>query len=249
MFHDGTPFNSESVLFSLNRQHDKTHPFHKVGGSYTYWVATGLAEIVDNIIAIDENTVQIQLKSAYAPFVYTIAIAPFSIVSPTAVKKWGDAYSNNPVGTGPFKFVRWDRKDKLVLDANDHYWGGRPIIDRVLFRYIPDNSVHLVELQHGNLHVMEYPNPDDLQQIKDDKNLELISLSGMNIGYLAMNMDKPPFDNRKVRLAINHAINKKAIIDHLYNNLGIPAKNPIPPTMWSYDDSIEDYSYNLKLAK
>ncbi len=248
-FHDGTPFNAEAVLFSLNRQHDKTHPFHNVGGSYVYWIATGLAEIVDTITAVDEFTVQIRLKTAYAPFIYTIAITPFSIVSPTAVKKWGDEFSNNPVGTGPFKFVQWDRGDKVVLEANDTYWGGRPLLDRVIFRSIPDNSVRLIELQQGSLHAMEFPNPDDLQQIQNDASLELLSQPGMSIGYLAMNMDKPPLDNLKVRLAINHAINKPVIIEHLYQGLGIPAKNPIPPTLWGYDDSIEDYAYDPELAK
>ena len=248
-FHDGTPFNAEAVLFSLNRQHDKTHPFHDVGGSYVYWVATGLADIVDKITAIDEFTVQIHLKTAYAPFIYTIAITSFSIVSPTAVKELGDEYSNNPVGTGPFKFVQWDRGDKIVLAANENYWGGRPKLDRVIFRSIPDNAVRLIELQRGGLHAMEFPNPDDLQQIQDDETLELLSQPGMNIGYLAMNMDKPPLNNLKVRLAINHAINKSAIIKHLYQGLGIPAKNPIPPTLWSYDDTIENFAYNPKLAK
>ena len=248
-FHDGTPFNAEAVLFSLNRQHDKTHAFHDVGGSYVYWIATGLAEIVDKITAVDEFTVQIHLKTAYSPFIYTIAITSFSIVSPTAVKELGDEYSNNPVGTGPFKFVQWDRGDKIVLAANENYWGRRPKLDRVIFRSIPDNAVRLIELQRGGLHAMEFPNPDDLQQIQDDETLELLSQPGTNIGYLAMNMDKPPLDNLKVRLAINHAINKSEIIKHLYQGLGVPAKNPIPPTMWSYDDTIEDFDYNPKLAK
>ena len=248
-FHDGTPFNSKAVLFSLNRQHDKNHPFHNVEGSYTYWVATGLAEIVDKIIAIDDYTVKITLKSPYAPFLYAIAITSFSIVSPTAVLEKGDNFSNHPVGTGPFIFQQWDRGDKIVLKANEDYWGGRPNVDRVIFLSIPDNSVRLIELQQGNLHAMEFPNPDDLQQIRDDESLDLLSQPGMNIGYLALNMEKPPFDNLNVRLAINHAINKAVIIEHLYQGLGIPAKNPIPPTLWSYDDSIEDYDYNPKLAK
>ena len=72
---------------------------------------------------------------------------------------------------------------------------------------------------------------------------------GMSVGYLAMNMDKPPFDNLKVRLAINHAFNKAAIIEHLYQGMGIPAKNAIPPTLWSYDDTIKDYPYDPELAK
>lgn len=248
-FHDGTPFNADAVLFSLNRQHDKTHPFHNVSGSYVYWVATGLAEIVDKITAIDDFTIQITLKSAYAPFIYTIAITPFAIVSPTAVKEWGDAYFNNPVGTGPFKFSRWDKKDKIVLVANDDYWGGRPNLDRVIFRSIPDNAIRLIELQQGGLHAMEFPNPDDLQQIEADDTLRLLTQPGMNIGYLAMNFDKPPLDNQKVRLAINHGINKAMIIKHLYQGLGMPAKNPIPPSLWSYDDTIQDYEYNPELAK
>ena len=248
-FHDGTPFNAEAVLFSLNRQHDETHPFHKIGGGYIYWIATGLAEIVDKITAVDDFTVQIHLKTAYAPFIYTIAITPFSIVSPTAMQKWGEDFTNNPVGTGPFKFVRWDRNDKIVLEANDTYWGGKPFLQRVIFQSVPDNSVRLIKLQEGSLHAMEFPNPDDLQQIRDDEMLELISQPGMSIGYLAMNMDKAPFDNLKVRLAINHAINKATIIEHLYQGMGIPAKNPIPPTLWGYDDTIEDYAYDPELAK
>ena len=248
-FHDGTPFNAEAVLFSLNRQHEEAHPFHKGSGVYNYWIDTGLAQIVDKITAVDEFTVQIHLKSAYAPFIYTIAITPFSIVSPTAVQKWGADFTNHPVGTGPFKFVRWDRNDKIVLEANEAYWGGRPLLDRVIFRSIPDNSVRLIALQDGSLHTMEFPNPDDLQRIRDDARLELITQPGMSIGYLAMNMDKEPFGNLKVRQAINHAINKAVIIEHLYQGMGIPAKNPIPPTLWSYDDSIEDYAYNPELAK
>ena len=248
-FHDGTPFNAEAVLFSLNRQHDAMHAFHNVGGVYNYWIDTGLAEIVDKITAVDEFTVQIHLKTAYAPFIYTIAITAFSIVSPTAVKKFGDDFTNNPVGTGPFKFVQWDRNDKIVLAANDAYWGGRPRLDRVIFRSIPDNSVRLIALQDGSLHTMEFPNPDDLVQIREDATLELITQPGMNIGYLAMNMDRQPFDKLKVRQAINHAINKAAIVEYLYQGMGIPAKNPIPPTLWSYDDTTEDYEYNPELAK
>ncbi len=248
-FHDGTPFNADAVLFSLSRQHDPNHPFHNVGGPYVYWLDTGLSNIVDKITALDAFTVQITLKRPYAPFISTIAIIPFAIVSPTAVQKWKEDFTNHPVGTGPFKFARWDRDDKVVLEANKEYWGGRPPLDRLIFRAIPDNSVRLIELQNGSLHAMEYPNPDDLLRIRKVPNLEVIEEPGMNVGYLAMNFDKKPFDNLKVRLAVNHAINKQEIIKHLYQGMGIPAKNPIPPTLWSYDDSIQDYAYDPQKAK
>jgi ABC-type transport system substrate-binding protein len=248
-FHDGTPFNADAVLFSLNRQHDSNHPFHNVGGPYIYWSDTGLAEVVDKITALDDYTVQITLKRPYAPFIYTIAMTPFSIVSPTAVKKWKEDFTNHPVGTGPFIFERWDHGDKVVLRANKDYWGGRPPVERIIFRSIPDNSVRLIELQNGSIHAMEFPNPDDLEQIRNDPTLEIIEQPGMNVGYLALNMEKKPFDNLKVRLAINHAINKRELISQLYQGMGLPAKNPIPPTMWSYDDSIEDYPYDPAKAK
>ena len=248
-FHDGTPVNAEAVLFSLNRQHDGDHPFHSVGGPYIYWSDTGLAEIVDKITAIDEYTVQITLKRPYAPFIYTIAMTPFSIVSPTAARKWKENFTNHPVGSGPFIFERWDRGDKIVLRANEAYWGGRPPLDRLIFRSIPDNSVRLIELQNGSIHAMEFPNPDDLEQIRDDPQLQIVEKPGMNIGYLAMNLEKKPFDSLNVRMAVNHAINKQELITQLYQGMGIPAVNPIPPTMWSYDETAQGYAYDPEKAK
>lgn len=229
-FHDGTPFNADAVVFSLTRPLVLFRNFHE--------------QFISQIIALDPMTVQIQLKTPYAPFISTLAGTSFSIVSPTAVHSLGE----NPIGTGPFKFGRWDKDDKIVLNANDVYWAGTPKLDCLIFRSIPDNAMRLTELQAGNLHVMEFPNPEDIPLIQSDLQLELLMQPSLNVGYLAMNMEKPPFDNQKVRLAINHAINKVDIVDRLYQGLGIPAKNPIPPTLWSYDDSIEDYEYNPELA-
>ena len=234
-FHDGTPFNAAAVVFSLTRPQALEHDFHQ--------------QFISRITALDAFTVQIQLKAPYAPFIRTMAGTSFAIVSPEAVLEFGNDFISNPVGTGPFKFVKWSRGDQIVLAANDTHWAGRPTLDRFIFRSIPDNTVRLMELQRGNLHAMEFPNPEEIPQIRSDAQLDLLMQSSLNVGYLAMNMDKPPFDNLKVRLAINHAIDKATIIEQLYQGTGIPAKNPIPPTLWSYDDSIEEYEYNPELAK
>ena len=234
-FHDGTPLNADAVVFSLTRPEAVFRDFQ--------------AEFISHITALDPFTVQIVLKTPFAPFISMVAGTALSIVSPTAVSRFGNNFANNPVGTGPFKFVQWDRDDKIVLEANDTHWAGRPSLDRLIFRSIPDNSMRLMELQQGRLHAMEFPNPDEIPFIRGDAQLELLMQSSLNIGYLAMNMDKPPFDNLKVRLAINHAINKAEIIQQLYQGTGVPAKNPIPPALWSYDDTIEDYEYNPELAK
>ena len=234
-FHDGSPFNADAVLFSLTRPFTLFPNFHE--------------QFIDQITILDPFTVRIQLKTPYAPFISTLAGTSFSIVSPVAVQSHGDDFGNNPVGTGPFKFVQWDRNDKIVLAANNQHWAGRPAVDRLIFRSIVDNAERLVELQKGNLHVMESPDPDEISLIEGDPQFEVLIQPSLNIGYLAMNMEKSPFDNLKVRLAINHAINKTEIVEHLYQGYGIPAKNPIPPGLWSYDDSIEDYAYDPELAK
>ena len=234
-FHDGTPFDAAAVIFSFTRSEALVREFHD--------------EFIDRIDALDAFTVQFQIKTPYAPFISALAKTAFSIVSPTAVAKFGDDFDNNPVGTGPFKFVQWDKHDKIVLTANDMHWAGKPALDGLIFRSIPDNSVRLMELQQGNIHTMEFPNPDDIPLIQDDPRLELLMQPSLNVGFIAMNMEKPPFDNLKVRLAINHAIDKATIIERLYQGRGIPAKNPIPPTLWSYDDTIADYTYDPELAK
>ena len=230
-FHDGTPFSADAVVFSLTRPLMLFRDFHE--------------QFISQIVALDPFTVQIQLKTPYAPFISTLAGTSFSIVSPVAVQTLGE----NPIGTGPFKFVQWDKNDKIVLSANDTHWAGKPALDRLIFRSIPDNAMRLTELQAGNIHVMEFPNPDEIPLIQGDPQLEILMQPSLNTGYLAMNMERPPFDNLKVRLAINHAINKAEIVERLYQGLGIPAKNPIPPTLWSYDDSIEAHAYDPELAK
>lgn len=234
-FHDGMPLNANAVVFSLSRPNALSRSFYE--------------EFIDRITALDDFTVQIHLKTPYAPFISTMASSENAIVSPAAVAHFGESFGNNPIGTGPFKFVQWDRSDQIVLTANDTHWAGKPAIDRLIFRSIPNNSERYMELQEGNIHIMEFPNADDLATIRGDTRLELLMQPSLNVGYLAMNMEKPPFDNLKVRLAINHAINKAEIIERLYQGTGIPAKGPIPPTLWSYDDSIEDYAYNPELAK
>ena len=126
-FHDGTPFDADAVVFSLTRPNAVFRDFH--------------AEFINQIAALNPFTVQIQLKTSYAPFISTLAGTSFSIVSPAAVQHFGDSFGDvNAVGTGPFKFVQWDEGDRIVLEANETHWAGRPSLDRFIFRSIPDNS-------------------------------------------------------------------------------------------------------------
>lgn len=248
-FHDGTPFNAEAVKFNFDRWRDKSNPYHQ--GEFEYWVGMfgGFPGVVKSVDVVDEYTVKFVLERPVAPFLANLAMSPFSIASPTAIKKYGEEYGNHPVGTGPFKFVRWDRGDKIVLEANKDYWDGKPYLDKVIFRTIPENSARLMELQSGSIDLIDGVNPDDVALAKADKNLQIFLRPSFNIGYLAMNMEKKPFDNVKVRQAVAMAINKAGIVKAFYAGLAEPAKNPMPPSLWGYNNKVKDWPYDPAKAK
>jgi dipeptide transport system substrate-binding protein len=133
--------------------------------------------------------------------------------------------------------------------AHPGFFKGKAAIDDLVYSITPDASVRWQKTKAGECHIMPYPNPADLDAIRKDPNVTLMEQPGLNIGYLAFNTQKKPFDDKRVRQAINMAINKKAIIDAVYLGAGIPAKNPIPPTMWSYNDDVKDYPYDPEAAK
>ena len=248
-FHDGTPLNADAIVFSLARQFKPDHPFHQVEGAFTYWTSMSMSDIVKDVRRVDELTVEIELHRPNAPFLSNLAMNFCAIVSPAAAAKWGDDFSRHPVGTGPFRFIDWIKDDRIVLDRNEDYWGPLPLIDRLIFKSIPENSVRLIALTQGSIDGMDNLVPDFVPGIKEDPNLQLLTQPGMNVGYLAMNMDKEPFQIAKVRHAVNHAVNKKALVDNLYQGLAQPAKNPIPPMLWSYNEKIEGYTYDPDRAR
>src|SRR5205814_7972927 len=131
---DGTPLDAAAVVFSLGRQRD-THPpqpFHDVGGPYTYWQSMAMDDIVADIRAADDSTVVFRLKRRNAPFLANLAMGFASIVSPTAVRKFGEDFARHPVGTGPFRFVEWVKDDHISLARNADYWGAKPHLDAVV---------------------------------------------------------------------------------------------------------------------
>ena len=248
-FHDGTPFNAEAVKFNFDRWMDKNNPYHI--GEFEYWQAMfgGFPGAVKSVDVVDEFTVKITLEKPMAPFIYNVAMSPFAIASPTAIKKYGEDFFKNPVGTGPFKFVEWVKDDHATVVKNDEYWGDKAKVDKIIFRVIPDNSARLMELQAGTVDIMTGLNPDDVEGVKNNADLQLFLRPSMNVGYLAMQTEKENLKETKVRQAISHAINKQALIDAFYAGLAKPAKNPMPPSLWGYNDKVTDYEYDPAKAK
>ena len=248
-------FNADDVLFSFLRQQDVNHPFHKVsGGSYEYYQGMGMPDLISKIEKVDDYTVRFVLNRQEAPFLANLAMDFASILSAEYADQQMKAGTPekidlNPIGTGPFQLQQYQKDSRILYKAFEGYWGKKPGIDRLVFSITPDASVRYAKLQKNECQVMPFPNPADIARMKEDKNINLMELPGLNVGYLSFNVQKKPLDNLKVRQALTYAVNKGAIIDAVYQGAGQAAKNLIPPTMWGYNDEVKDYGYDPEKAK
>jgi len=244
-FHDGTPFDAEAVRFSFERQRDPAHPFYR--DDYQYW--EGTYGNIQKIEVIDQYTVRIRIAEPYAPFEATLAMFPVAIVSPAAVRKYGDDYGDHPVGTGPFRMVSWKRNERIVLERNPEYWGDVPDLERLVFQTIPDGRQRLVALEGGAIDIAYSILPEELQFVELHPDLSLHRTAADNVSYLAMNTTHPPFDGVRVRRAANHAVNKEPIVKLLYQGQADVAHGPLPRTLWAYNELAEPYAYDPPRAR
>jgi dipeptide transport system substrate-binding protein len=155
----------------------------------------------------------------------------------------------DPVGTGPFQLVGYQKDAVIRFKANPEYWQGKAPLDNLVFAITPDASVRYQKLRAGECHVMPYPNPADIESMKQDPSINVLEQEGLNVGYLAFNTQKDPYKDKRVRQALNMAINKQAIIEGVFQGAGTPAKNPMPPTLWGYAQDVQDYPYDPEQAK
>ncbi len=248
-------FNADDVIFSFMRQKEESHPYNQVsGGTWEYFQGMGMPDLVESVEKIDDYTVKFTLSKPEAPFVANMAMDFASILSAEyadAMMAAGTPEKLNtaPIGTGPFSFVAHQKDAVIRYAQNADYWKDPAQVENLIFAITPDASVSYQKLKAGECHVMPYPNPADIQAMKDDADINMMEQEGLNVGYLAYNTTMAPFDNPKVRKALNMAIDKQAIIDVVFQGSGQAAKNPIPPTMWGYNDAIEDDAYDPEAAK
>ncbi len=249
-------FNADDVVFSFDRQGNPENPWHQyiAGVTYEYYTSMEMPALIKSVEKIDDYTVKFVLNRPEAPFMANIAMPFASIIS----KEYADALdaagtreelNNKPIGTGPFTFVAYQKDAVIRYARNDAYWGEAPKIETLVFAITPDASVRLQKLKAGECHLMPFPAPADIAAIKADPNLKLDEQAGLNVAYLAYNTTVAPFDDARVRKALNMSVNKQAIIDAVFQGAGQVAKNPIPPTMWSYNDAIQDDPYDPEAAK
>lgn len=248
-------FNAEDVLFSFNRQRDTNHPYNKIsGGSYEYFQGMEMGKIIKDIKKRDDWTVEFTLTQKEAPFLANLAMDFASILS----AEYGDVMlkaktpekvDTFPIGTGPFIFKSYQKDTLIRYAANADYWKGKPLIENLVFAITPDASVRSQKLKAGECHLIAEPAPQDIETFKANNKVQVMEKEGLNVGYLAFNVEKGPFAKREVREAINYALNRKAYLEAIYMNRAALAKNPIPPTIWSYNNDVKDFEYNPEKAK
>ncbi len=257
-FHDGTDFNAEAVKLNFERWADPDHEYAFRDEGYTYSVY-GMqfggfkgddSHVIEEINVLGDHEIEFVLNRPLGSFMQNMGMSYFAITSPAAFEKYGSEINENPVGTGPFKFVRWQRDDSIILEKNENYWmEGYPKLDRVIFQVIPDNSARFTALRSGQIDIMDGLNPDDIPTVEGDPSLQMFERATNNIGYLGFQTEQYPFDNVLVRRAINHAVNKEALIGALYAGMAQPAKNAVPPGYLGYNDEIQEYEYNPEKAR
>ena len=245
-FHDGTPFNAEAVKDSIERQINLEHPFYKLG---KYPFANYFFGNVKAVEVVDASTVEFVLKEPRASFLAVLTAGAASIVSPTAVKKYGADYALSPVGTGPFKFGSWERGQRVVLEKNPAYWRFPVKLDRVVFRPIVEDQARLTELLTGALDLIVGTPPDYVGQLESNAKVTLLRQVGAHVWYLGINNQKKPFDDKRVRQALNYAVNKEAIVRDVLKGTGSLSVGPVLPKTWGADAGLKPYPYDPERAK
>ncbi|MFS1513707.1 ABC transporter substrate-binding protein [Chengkuizengella sp. SCS-71B] len=249
-FHDGTDFNAEAVVYNFERwANGEKSSFYYYGSMFGGFKGDE-GHVIQEVKAVDELTVEFTLSRPQAPFLQNVAMPPFAIASPAALEEHGESFTENPVGTGPFVFQEWKRNDRVVLVKNENYWmKDYPKLEKVIFVSIPDNATRLNELIAGEIDIADGVSPNDSTRIEGEDDLQLFVRPSMNVGYLGLTNTRPPFDQKLVRQALNHAVDKEGIIAAFYSGQAVPAKNPLPPVIAGYNDDIDPYPYDLEKAK
>ena len=245
-FQDGTPFDADAVKFTFDRMLKDDHPFHDTGPfPLAFFFST-----VDTVTAKDATTVEFKLKEPFAPFLSNLAYPTGLIVSPAAVKKYGKDFGRHPVGTGAFRFEEWDPNAKVVVSKNADYWDGAPQLDAVVFRPIADANTRVAEMLSGGVDLMVEVPPDNLKTFQGDSGFTVYEQAGPHLWFLILNTKEGPFSDKRVRQAVNYAINKKALVDDVLQGTADIAAGPIPPAFgWANDGSTKPYPYDPKKAK
>ncbi|WP_337264784.1 MULTISPECIES: glutathione ABC transporter substrate-binding protein GsiB [unclassified Serratia (in: enterobacteria)] len=233
-FHDGSDFNAEAVKINLDRASNPENRLKRYN----------LFRMIDKTETVAPDTVKIVLKTPFAAFINNLAHPAAVMISPAALKQYGKEIGFHPVGTGPYQFETWNQTDFVKVKKFDGYWkAGLPKLDTITWRPVVDNNTRAAMLQTGEA-TFAFPIPyEQASVLEKNAKLDLVAAPSILQRYISMNVTQKPFDNLKVRQALNYAINKDALIKVAFAGYAVPAEGPVPPAIdfaaryqpWPYD--------------
>lgn len=254
-FTPGRDFNADDVIFTVMRQKDPAHPYHQVsGGNYQYFSDMGLSELITDVKKLDDYRVQFTLSQPNSAFVANWAMDFASILSAeyadAMLKQGTPEYVDTwPIGTGPYVLQQYKRDSLIRYVANPHYWKNKVASRVLIFDITPEPQTRLAKLKTNECQIIPSPQPEQFEAINRDEKLKLHSFPGLNVGYLAFNTQKKPFDNLLVRKALNYAVDKQAIIDAVFKGSGQVADSLLPADIAGYNNKLPHYDYNPQKAR
>jgi len=248
-YHDGSAFNAEVVKANMERVLDP-----EIGSPVAF-----MYDMITEVQVVDDYTVRFITEYPFAPLPAHLAHPGGQMVSKELIEEDYAAMENgenpssvinaNPVGTGPFKFESWETGQSIQLVKNEDYWDTPALVNSVTFKVVPEDLTRISELSTGDSHIITPLSPSDVAQVENTDGMKVQRQESSSLAYIGFNMDKEPFNDVRVRQAISMAINKEEIIDGIYDGAGIPAKGPLAPGIFGYDEELNGLEYNVEEAK
>lgn len=275
-FHDGTPFNAEAVVANLDRVLDPAMASPRMF----------LYEMITDVEAVDEHTVEITTEYPFAPLLAHLAHDGGGMISKDVIDQdyqaaldeagqdmtaeeyyelrdsgeaeevqdaisehLGQYVTDNPVGTGAFKLQSRAPGENVVLERNDDYFDEPAQLDTVTFKVVPETASRLAEIESGSSHIAGAVESNNVERVENGENTVLDETESMSLSYIGFNTEKEPLNDPRVRQAISYAIDRESIIEGVYDGVGTPAKGPLAPGVFGYDENVEGISYDPERAK
>ncbi len=239
-FHNGDPLTAHDVAFSIDR-----HRAEETASPSAFLVG-----FIEDVSVVDDMTVEIVTDAPFAPILAHLAHSATSIVNERSVTEAGDDFGTDvAVGTGPFRFVTWETASQVVLERNDDYWQGDVLPERVVFRAIVDGTVRAIELEAAGIDIAYALEPRDALRLQDHPSVTMAPIETLSTQYVGFNAEKEPFDDVRVRQAINHAIDSETIVDVIYEGFGFPATSPISSQVFGANLDLEGYEFDPERAR
>ena len=237
-FHDGTSFDAKAVKYFFDRVLGDEKPFK----------ASLYTPVVQGAEVIDDSTVRVILKQPFGAFLFIMAHSAGAIVSPAAHQKWGKDLALHPVGTGPFKFVEWVKGDHVTMERHDGYWGGAPNLDRVVVKTVREDQARVLMLESGDADLIVNIPTEEIPRLRKDARFTIESSPTARALFIAINVKKKPFDDVRVRQALNYAVNRDAIVKELFQNNAQVVASHVSPLQNGYAQ-LAGYPYDPKKSK